>query len=381
MENADVVVIGAGLVGLSVAYHLAAKGCRHVVVLEREAVWASGSSGRSAGGVRLEFSHPSSVQFSHYGLNLISHFEEHFGVSASFHPCGYLFLTSNQERWDIIQQLSLMQRRLGVPVELLSPEEVRQRFRYVHRPALVGGTFCALDGVADPASVAYGFFRRAQELGVAMRFGEPVTGIQVEENGVVGVTTSKSHIATRKVVNAAGPYARDVGSMAGLDIPVMPFRRSIYVTDSFEGLPKEMPMTLDLDTTSYVRREGRAILLGMSDPEEPSSTNLETDRDSLEKLVGKVLEWVPALAGASIRRGWAGLYEVSPDDSAIIGEAKGCPGFYCANGFSGHGFMHAPAAGRVVAELIGGEEPFVDITPFRLERFKERSKTVESFVV
>lgn len=381
MESADVVVIGAGLIGLSVAYHLAAKGCPNVVVLEREAVWASGSSGRSAGGVRLEFSHPSSVQFSQYGLDMISHFQERFGVSSSFNPCGYLFLTGDRARWDIIQRLSIMQRHLGVPVELLSPEDVGRRFSYVRMPSLLGGTFCTFDGVADPASVAYGFFRRAHELGVAMRFGEAVTAIQVEEGSISEVMTPKGRIATHRVVNAAGPYARDVGLMVGLDVPVLPFRRSIYVTDSFDGLPRDMPMTLDLDTTSYLRREAHAMLLGMSDPEEPSSTNQETDQDALAKLVHRILQWVPALAEARIRRGWAGLYEVSPDDSAIIGEAEDCPGFYCANGFSGHGFMHAPAAGRVIAELILGDEPFVDIAPYHLERFKDRKNTIESFVV
>lgn len=197
----------------------------------------------------------------------------------------------------------------------------------------------------------------------------------------MGVTTTKGVITGPVVVNAAGPYASTIGQMAGVEIPVRPYRRSIYITTPFMELPLMMPMTLDLETTSYLRREGDSILLGMSDPDEPSSYHTETDHQVLEKLIDTLLRWVPALNHAAILRGWAGLYEVSPDDSAIIGEVPGLSGFYCANGLSGHGFMHSPAAGRVIAELIAGEEPFVDIRPFLLARFTENQPTWETFVI
>lgn len=381
VEHHAVVIIGAGLVGLSVAYHLASRGVRDVVVLERDNRWGNGSSGRSAGGVRLEFSNPSSVRFSQYGLEVISHFEEDFGISASFNPCGYLFLTRDSSRWKTIQELALMQQGLGVPVEILPPEVVRQRFSYVDMPDLAGGTFCAQDGIADPGSVAYGFARRSMELGVHIRLSQEVIGIQVNRDRVIGVSTREGTIATSHVVNAAGPFARRVGQMAGIEIPVKPYRRSIYITDAYDGLPPVMPMTLEFDTTSYIRREGTSILMGMSDPDEPSSENVEVDNTSLEKLVSTVLSWVPSLSGASIMRGWAGLYEVSPDDSAILGTVDALSGFYCANGFSGHGFMHSPAAGRVIAELIMQETPFVDISSFKLERFKNGHHAIESFVI
>ncbi|PSR26931.1 MAG: FAD-binding oxidoreductase, partial [Sulfobacillus benefaciens] len=231
-ESQDVVIIGAGLVGLSVAYHLAAKGITHVVVLDRESIWASGSSGRSAGGVRLEFSHPSSIKFSQYGLHVIRNFEELFGMSASFNPCGYLFLTRDASRWEKMRKLASLQQSLNVPVEILSREEIRQRFSYVDMPDLIGGTFCGEDGVADPGTVAYGFARRAQELGVEIRLGTEVTGIAVEQGRVTGVRTTGGSISSPCVVNAAGPLARSIGAMAGIDIPVFPYRRSIYVTDA-----------------------------------------------------------------------------------------------------------------------------------------------------
>ena len=377
----QVVIIGAGLVGLSTAYYLARKGFKDVVVLEREATHAQGSSGRSAGGVRLEFSNPSSVRFSQFGLDVFQRFQDEFGISAGFKPCGYLFVTSRPATIEALRGPLAMQHKLGVPSELLAADEVRRRFPYVDLPDLAGALYGPQDGVGDPAAVAYGYIRRARELGVTVRFGETVTGIETEDGRVTAVTTPHSRIETRVIVNAAGPQARAVAHMAGVDLPVLPYRRSVYVTGAFDALPTAMPMTLDLDTTSYLRREGRSILLGMSDPDEPSSENVETDRDALEKIVSTVLPWVPALETAAIMRGWAGLYEVSPDDTAIIGPVDGLEGFYCANGFSGHGFMHAPATGRVMAELIAGEEPFVDLGPFRLSRFQDRSATREQLVI
>ena len=377
----QVVIIGAGLVGLSTAYCLAREGFKDIVVLEREATHAQGSSGRSAGGVRLEFSNPSSVRFSQFGLDVFQRFQDEFGISAGFKPCGYLFVTSRPATIEALRGPLAMQHQLGVPSELLAADEVRRRFSYIDLPDLAGALYGPQDGVGDPAAVAYGYIRRARELGVTVRFGETVTGIETEDGRVTAVTTPHSRIETRVIVNAAGPQARAVAHMAGVDLPVLPYRRSVYVTGAFDALPTAMPMTLDLDTTSYLRREGRSILLGMSDPDEPSSENVETDRDALEKIVSTVLPWVPALETAAIMRGWAGLYEVSPDDTAIIGPVDGLEGFYCANGFSGHGFMHAPATGRVMAELIAGEEPFVDLGPFRLSRFQDRSATREQLVI
>jgi sarcosine oxidase subunit beta len=382
VERRTVVIVGAGLVGLSTAYHLARKGIRDVLVLEREATHAQGSSGRSAGGVRLEFSHPSAIRFSQYGLEVLENFEEEFGISPSFHRCGYLFVTSDRARWDALLAAAAIQQGMGVPVEPLDASTIRSRFPYIELPELKGGLFGPRDGVGDPAAVAYGYIRRARELGVEVRFGATVTGITSERERVTGVVTGAGdRIATEHLVNAAGPQARAVARLAGIDLPVYPYRRSIYVTGPFDGLPEDMPMTLDLDTTSYLRREGRSILLGMSDPEEPSSENLETDQPSLEKMIATLLPWVPALETASIMRGWAGLYEISPDDTAIIGAVEECRGFYLANGFSGHGFQHAPAAGRVIAELIAGEEPFVDLAPFRLSRFRDRTSTPEHLVI
>ncbi len=380
-EKADVVIIGAGLIGLSVAYHLAAKGVRNIMVLEKEASWGQGSSGRSAGGVRLQFGHPSNIKLSQYGLDMYLHFEELFGISASVDQCGYLFLTRDPTRWEKLLQIVAIQQSLGVPVETLSSQEVHYRFPYVQMDALVGATFCATDGTADPGAVAYGFARSCTALGVQIRNNEEATAILTNGGRVVAVKTSDGAISTPIVVNAAGPYARVVGRMIGLEIPVDPYRRQIYVTTPTDALPSRMPMTLEFETTSYLRREGASILFGMSDPDEPSSFNTNTDQSSLAKLVDALVQWVPAMSQASLMRGWAGLYEITPDDSPIIGTVPGIEGIYLANGFSGHGFMHAPGAGRALAELIIGQSPFVDLSPFAFERFTGRRQIEEPFII
>ena len=385
MDTADVVIVGAGLVGLSTAYHLAERGIRHVVVLEREPSFGLGSSGHSAGGIRLQFGLASNVRFSQYGIQMLKEFDTRFGVSASFNACGYLFLTRDPRRWSMMQEAADLQRSLGVAVETLDAEEVRRRFSYVGIDDLAGATFGPHDGVADPFAVMYGFSRRARELGVRILYGREVTAITMERHRITGVDTRGGPIASPIVVNAAGPYARVVGRMAGVEVPVVPYRRAVYVTAPTEALPRRMPMTLDFDTTSYVRREGESLLLGMSDPTEPSGFDCALDEASLIRLIEAVTGWVPELQHTSLMRGWAGLYEITPDDNPVIDGAAtaGQPmpeGFYIAAGFSGHGFQHAPAAGRALAELIAGQVPFVDLSPFRWARFHDALRS-EPFVI
>jgi sarcosine oxidase subunit beta len=386
METADVVIVGAGLVGLSVAYHLTEQGVRDVALLEREPSFGQGSSGRSAGGIRLQYAHASSIRLSQYALAMFQRFEDTFGVSAGYDPCGYLFVTASEDRWRAMQEAAALQQAMGVPVETLTPDEVARRFPYVRLDGLVGGTLGLADGVADPYAVMQGWDKALRARGVRLYYGRPATGIRVAEGRISAVDTPLGPIATRVVVNAAGPYARQVGDMAGAVVPVDPYRRAVYVTGPTDALPSRMPMTLEFETTSYVRREGVSILMGMSDPNEPSSFNTHLDTATLERLVETVTRWVPALQEASVMRGWAGLYEVTPDNNPILDSADaydgamGPQGFFVAAGFSGHGFQHAPGAGRVLAELIVGRPPFVDLSPFRWDRFGQGSAR-ESFVI
>lgn len=385
MDTADAVIVGAGLVGLSIAYHLVEQGMRDVVVVERESSFGQGSSGRSAGGIRLQFGLASSIRFSQYGVQMLKEFEGRFGVPASFNQCGYLFLTRDPKRWAVMQAAADLQRSLGVEVQTLGAGEVRRRFPYVVMDDLAGATFGPQDGVADPFAMMYGFSRRARELGARIVYGAEVTAITVEGHRVRGADTTAGPIASPMVVDAAGPHARAVGAMAGVAVPVDPYRRAVYVTAPTDVLPRAMPMTLDFETTSYVRREGESLLLGMSDPAEPSSFDTALDQDSLIRLIEAVTRWAPSLQHTSLMRGWAGLYEITPDHNPIIDGAataggKLPEGFYIAAGFSGHGFQHAPAAGRALAELMCGQAPFADLTPFRWARFQEALQP-EPFVI
>jgi sarcosine oxidase subunit beta len=256
-------------------------------------------------------------------------------------------------------------------VRTLAPDEVAARFPYVATAGLVGATFCPEDGYADPHAVVQGLARQARRLGVSIRTGTEVTGIRLADGRIAGVDTPAGPLAAPVVVNAAGPYAGPVGRLAGVDVPVRPYRRQVYVTAPHLGLPGDMPMTIDYDTASYVRGDGGGLLMGASDPDEPSSARTDSDDLGVLLLGRTIMRRVPRLAEAEIVRSWAGLYEVTPDENPVLGPVPELPGFFVANGFSGHGFQHSPAVGRVLAEMILGLTPSVDVSSLDLARFRE----------
>ncbi len=367
-STADVVIIGGGIIGVCTAYYLAVRGGVDVILLERDLL-AQGSTGLSVGGIRQQFSHPANIRLSQQTLALFRRFQEQFGVDIKFCQAGYLFLAGRKDTWLDFQASAEVQRRLGVPVELLMPSEIENRWPYLNVEDIVGGTFCSEDGYADPYLVTMGFAAAARRLGVSIQEMSEVTAIQVAGGRVEGVGAGASSIATPIIVNAAGPWAAEVGRLAGLDLPVRPYRRQAFMTASFDALPHPVPMTIDQDMTFYLRGADPGLIMGMSDPDEPSSTRLNVDREFMEKVVEAAVHRAPRLEGARILRGWAGLYEVTPDDNPIIGEAPSLDGFFCAVGFSGHGFQHGPPVGRILSELIldGGTD--FDLTPFAHDRF------------
>ncbi|BDG60938.1 FAD-dependent oxidoreductase [Caldinitratiruptor microaerophilus] len=380
-ETADVVIAGGGIVGLATAYYLAARGIRDVLVLEREPALVTGSTARSAGGIRLQFSTEVNIRLSRYGLEVLRRFRDEFGVDPAFRQVGYLFLLSTPEEEAAFRRNLELQRRLGVPVHWLEPGEVARDFPWVNPEGLVGATFCPEDGHADPYTVAMAFGRRARELGVRVATGRSVTGVRVAGGRVRGVDTPAGPVEAPVVVNAAGPDAGAVGRMAGVDVPVEPYRRQVFVTDAFAGLPREIPLTIDFATSSYARREGDRVLFGMSDPEEPPGRPLVVDDAFLVRAAATIAARIPALAEARVARGWAGYYEVTPDHNAIVGPVPEVEGLYVAAGFSGHGFQHGPGVGRVIAEMIAGEEPFLDVRSLSIERFRTGKSLREQGVV
>jgi sarcosine oxidase subunit beta len=371
--TAEVVVIGGGIVGSSVAYHLTELGCRDVLVVEREAHQGKGSTGKSMGGVRAQFSTPVNVQMSLYSINFFAEFEERTGYPADYRPHGYLFVATSERHLDYLKANRERQISLGVKnVELVSREEIVEMMPQLRADDVVGGTFCPTDGFVDPHSVMMGFMLRARARGARLWLNAPVTGIEVERGQVTGVTTTRGHVATRKVVNAAGAWAAGVARMAGASLPVEPLRRQLVPTEPFDQLPARFPMVIDMSTGFHFRREGAGILLAWNDPDETPGFKTDFDPSFIEKILTRAASRVPCLAEAQVnaRRAWAGLYEMTPDHHAIIGESPDVRGLYFANGFSGHGVMHSPATGRITAEtIIDGRATLIDAAPLGVERF------------
>jgi len=367
METAEIVVIGGGIVGCSVAYHLAAKGSRDVALLEKDLI-CFGSTGKSAGGIRVQFSSEVNIRLSLEALKILARFQEELGVDPGFRQTGYLFLATTEDELAMFRQNVALQQRFGIPVELLGPDEIRRRMPILRVDDLSGGTFCPWDGNASPHEVTNAFAAGARRLGARIHEGRAVTEVAVEGGRVVAVETSAGPIACGAVVICAGPYAGHVGAMAGVDLPVKPYRRQLFVTKPLAGLPEVLPLTIDFHRGWYFRREGEAVLFsGPKDAE--SSFNTHVDWEDLEAIVATAIHRVPLLAKAEVLRGWAGSYDITPDHNPLLGAVPGVDGLYVAAGFSGHGFMHGPIAGRLMAELILDGKPSIDISPFTPDRF------------
>ncbi len=391
--TADVVIIGGGCMGASVAYHLARRGVTDVVLVEREALLGMGSTGRNAGGVRHQFSTEVNVRLSLESIALFERFRDEVGYEVDFWQHGYLFLLSSPETEAAFRQNVAMQRRLGVAVEWLSPAEAATRAPGIDVTGVGAATFCAKDGIADPNGVTQGFAKAAQARGVEICRETEVTGIIAEAGRIVGLRTRKGSIATRVVVNAAGPWAGQIGQMVGVDISVAPHRRHIFIASApesglwephetgLEHVPPTRIMVIDFDTTFYFHREGTGILFGMSDPDEPSTFDTTVSWDFLQRTTEVAVRRLPALADAKVTHAWAGLYEMTPDANPIIGPAGEVEGFFTIAGFSGHGFQHSPAAGRVLADLVVGRDPGLDVSAFASDRFARGALAPEKNVV
>jgi len=298
------------------------------------------------------------------------------------HQDGYLFLLSRSEDVAAFRRNLALQNRLGVPSEFLEPAQIASLAPHLRMDGILGGTYCARDGIGDPNGMTQGYAAEARRLGVEIRTGTEATGIRMESGKITAVEAAGDVVPCGAVVNAAGPHARRVASWAGIDLPVMPERRHVYTTHPFPEAPPNHLMVIDFATTYYFHRESGGVLMGMGNPEEPSSFNLSPDPGFLEKVLEVGLERYPALAGASINRCWAGLYEMTPDAHPVLGRAPGIEGFYLANGFSGHGFQHAPAVGQLLAEeIVFGSARTLDIAPLRLDRFLAAPPVRETNVV
>jgi sarcosine oxidase, subunit beta len=374
-ESAEIVVIGAGIVGCSIAYHLALRGAGRIVVLERELI-CSGATGKSAGGIRQQFATEVNLLLSLASLKMFHRMKHELGVDPEFREVGYLFMASTPAELEMFCRQAEIQRRHGIPVQLVATDDIRRLVPCVLVDDIVGGAFCPTDGYAAPYEVTVGYAAAARRLGVKIHEKREVTGILRDGARVRGVETPQGAIQAPVVVNAAGPWGGLVGALAGVEVPVKPYRRQIFITRPLSEFRTEPPLTIDYHRSWYFRGEmGGCLFSGPKDGESTFNTNV--DWEHLAESVATAVARVPALEQAEINRGWAGSYDISPDNNAILGAVPELAGFYLATGHSGHGFMHGPVTGMLMAELILTGRTAIDIRALALERFRTGNTVLE----
>ena len=369
-RTASAVIIGGGVVGCSIGYHLARRGLRDVVIVERDAVGA-GTTSKAAGGIRAQFPTETEVRFSLEAIRVFENFREEFGVDIGYRKIGYLFLVADADDLRGFEERMALQRRLGVDVRRLTPQEAKAVVPALRVDDLLAAIWGPQDGMAGPSEVTQGFARRSRELGVRIAEGVEVTAIDRAGDRVRSVNTSEGRIDTPLIINAAGPSAARVGRLAGVNVPVLPRRRHIFFTDPFPELPGPVPLTTDRASGFYFRKEMEQVLLSPGDVEDVGDDpNVAVEWARVERTVQMAVHRIPVIESARIAGGWAGLRPLTPDDHAIIGPAPGVEGLFLAVGFGGHGFQHSPATGRYAAEWLLDGRPSMDLSLFDPARFE-----------
>ncbi len=370
-EQADVVVIGGGVMGASAAFHLAEAGVS--VVLIEKAALASGSTSKAAGGVRANFSDELNIAMGAHSLNLLAKFNERPGQEIDLHRPGYLFALTNEADVATFERSTELHHTFGIRSQMLSAEEAVAISPLLSPDNILAASFTPDDGHCTPEAVVTGYAAGARRHGAIVMTGVEAIGIQLSGNEIVSVTTSAGIIKTSTVINCAGAWSPQISTMVGLELPVTPYRRELVITEAlgpeFSDLPASMAMTIDYSTSLYWHREGKGLLVGFSDKTVEPGFDFGRDPDFMEKL-GELAEVrAPRLLELGISSGWSGLYEVTPDHNAILGEWSGISRFLYATGFSGHGFLQGPAIGEILRDLYLGIQPFVDISPLTADRF------------
>ncbi len=378
--------------GATLAYQLARRGLREVVVLERQTV-ASGSIGRATGGLRQQFADELDIIFAREGRHFYRQFIAEMQAQARpaallpppFYQYGYLFLVSDAERWRAMQSYVALQQRLGVPSELLTPAQVVARWPGLRLLAddLYGASFCPTDGYTDPAAMTQALLAEARRQGIALYEHCPVVAIRTRRGRVWAVETPQGRFLTPLVINATGAYAALTARLVGItDLPVYPLRRQLYLCEAVTGLPPELPMVVEQASGFHFRWRDGNLLLGLPHqptPEEqaaslalaPEAFELRLDPSVWPQIQRVIARRFPALVGLHLRQAWAGLYEMTPDEHPVLGPTE-VEGFLCACGFSGHGLMHAPLAAQLLIEYVTtGKSSPLDIEQFSLRRFRE----------
>lgn len=379
-SRAEVVVIGGGVMGTSIAFHLAEAGVRDVVLVERDSL-GSGSTSKAAGGVRANFSDRLNIALGARSLDLFHQFAERPGQEIDLQTPGYLFLLSQPDDVALFEASTTLQNEAGLPTRMISPAEAQRLSPLISTDGLLAACFSPSDGHCTPESVVLGYAAAARRLGAVLLTGCEVVGINAAGNEIRSVATNQGVIETSTVICVAGAWSASVAAMAGVELPVTPLKRQVLITEPIPDLPPELPMTIDFTSTFYFHGEGQGLLLGMSDPDQPPGFDLTHTDTWLPALTTAMERRAPRILDVGVASGWAGLYEVTPDHNALIGEADGINRFLYATGFSGHGFLQGPAIGEIVRDLYLDRTPFVDITPLDARRFHTTTPRYELNVV
>ncbi len=369
--TSDIVIVGGGVMGASTLYHLSARGIKNVVLLERNEFFGQEATGRCAGGVRYQFATEVNVKLSIESLPMLDRFKSEIGQDVNYRKCGYLFVLTNEKDVETFKHNVALQNELGAKTEWLTGDEVRRKVPSMRFEDALGGTFNPNDGLVDPNSVVMGYIGASLKLGAKAYTDVEVTGFEIVGDRICGVKTNQGAIRTPVVVNAAGPWAGLVGKMAGVDIPITSLRRQMFTTTPLSELPGDFPFVIDFAQSLYFHREGEGVLTGMSNPNETHAFDENVDEQwemvNLEAAIARL----PMLEKAGMVSHWAGLYEVTPDAHPIYGKTP-VEGFYIVGGFSGHGFMHGPVSGKLMAEIIlDGQAATLDVSQLDLARFVE----------
>ncbi len=378
----DIAIIGAGIIGTSIAWHLARAGCTNVAVLEREPNPGMGSTAKAAGGIRAQFASRINVELSALSIPAFERFRTELHSDVVFNQAGYLWVTNRPADVKAFEANVRQQRSFGLDVKLVDRREIERLAPYVKSDDLVGGTFHAKDGYAPPADFVMGYFKESKRMGVTYLTDAPVTGATVKDHRVVSLATMSGEVRAEQVVIAAGAWSKTIGAMIGVEIPIEPVRRQCLVTHPIrEGMNHPIPMTIDYATGIYMHTESGGVLIGLADKEEPPSFNENADPDFIAKIVELAMARVPLLETSSILTQWGGLYEVTPDHHPVISNVPPLKNVTLAAGFSGHGVMHAPATGQLVAEMLLGKKPSIDLSCLRFTRFREGCMINETHVI
>jgi sarcosine oxidase subunit beta len=379
---AQIIIVGGGVMGASTAYHLALKGCRDIVLLERAPFFGTGATGKCAGGIRHQFSTEINVRLSQLSLPLFSRFEEELGQPIDLRWCGYLFILTTEQDAKTFRQNVSMQNKLGVATEWLDSGEIRRRVPSLRADDILAGTFHAGDGLADPNSVVQGYINAAKKMGVQTFTDTPLIDVELQSGKIAKVVTPAGIISTPVLINAAGPWSAVVSKMVGHSLPVVPVRRQMLTTTAVPSIKSDFPFVIDFAQSLYFHREGSGVLTGMSNPDQRPGFDERIDEEWEIVHMDAAIKRLPLLGNVGRVNAWAGLYEVTPDAHPIIGPISDIEGYFVITGFSGHGFMHGPGAGLLMSEMVlEGKTQSLDISALSFDRYIDRNLVDEYNVI